>query len=109
MGGKISIESEWEKGTTMTVVIRFRKPEASSRQAKDATASPPKKVPESDLDRTSVWILLAEDNELNREIVVKLLQRLRFNVKAVENGHRVLEVAKERQWDLVLCVTSASW
>lgn len=104
MGGKVEMRSTYGKGTALTVEVPFRKPATSSATSRRAISSPPKATGD-DLDRSNVWILLAEDNELNRDIVIKLLQRLRFNVEAVENGHRVLDIIKKRDWDLVLCVS----
>lgn len=54
------------------------------------------------LDRSSIWILLAEDNELNAEIFTRGMKRMGFNVKAVGNGKEFLDALPEREWDLAL-------
>ena len=55
-----------------------------------------------DLDRSSIWILLAEDNALNSEIFTRGITRMGFNVRAVVNGEEALRAMHEREWDLVL-------
>jgi len=54
------------------------------------------------LDRSSIWILLAEDNALNAEIFTRGMTRMGFNVKAVVNGQEFLDAVTERDWDLAL-------
>lgn len=54
------------------------------------------------LDRSSIWILLAEDNALNSEIFTRGMTRMGFNVKAVANGREFLDALPERDWDLAL-------
>lgn len=56
----------------------------------------------TELDRSKIWILLAEDNPLNQEIFVKGIQRMGFNVKAANNGKEALDALQERKWDLIL-------
>ena len=55
-----------------------------------------------DLDRSSIWILLAEDNALNSEIFTRGITRMGFNVRAVVNGEEAVRAMHEREWDLVL-------
>ncbi len=47
-------------------------------------------------------ILLAEDNEINREIVCAILAKVGSNVNAVNNGLEALEMLKTHPFDLVL-------
>lgn len=47
-------------------------------------------------------ILLAEDNESNRIVTLKMLERLGYNADAVLNGHEVLQALERKQYDLVL-------
>ncbi|HMM12584.1 MAG TPA: response regulator [Bacteroidales bacterium] len=47
-------------------------------------------------------ILVAEDQIINRKIVVQLLEKKGFNVKAVENGREAFEHAVSQRYDLVL-------
>jgi CheY-like chemotaxis protein len=47
-------------------------------------------------------VLLAEDNWVNREVVVELLEDQLLNVDVVEDGLAALERVAERNYDLVL-------
>lgn len=47
-------------------------------------------------------ILLAEDQIINRKIVIQLLEKKGWNVKAVENGRLAFEMASSQRFDLIL-------
>ena len=47
-------------------------------------------------------ILLAEDNEINAEIVKAILQTEGYKYLHVKNGHDAVEVAKRHNFDLIL-------
>lgn len=47
-------------------------------------------------------ILVAEDNALNRKLIVRLLSGLDCTVDAVETGRAVLAAVQARHYDLVL-------
>lgn len=47
-------------------------------------------------------ILVAEDQIINRKIVVQLLEKKGYNVKAVENGREAFEHAVSHRYDLIL-------
>jgi CheY-like chemotaxis protein len=47
-------------------------------------------------------ILVAEDQLINRKIVIQLLEKKGWNVKAVENGRLAFEIATNQRFDLIL-------
>jgi CheY-like chemotaxis protein/nitrogen-specific signal transduction histidine kinase len=47
-------------------------------------------------------VLVAEDQIINRKIIVQLLEKKGYNVKAVENGKLALDEIKNNNYDLVL-------
>ncbi len=47
-------------------------------------------------------ILVAEDNAVNRKLIVRMLERLGYQAAAVENGRKVLESLAQDPWDLIL-------
>ncbi|MCB1777269.1 MAG: response regulator [Candidatus Competibacteraceae bacterium] len=50
----------------------------------------------------SLRILVAEDNDINQMIVLKLLKKIGHRTDAVANGQEALEALKTRPYDLVL-------
>lgn len=47
-------------------------------------------------------ILVAEDNALNRKVLLRLLSGLDCTVDAVENGRQALSAVQQQRYDLVL-------
>ncbi|WP_051283767.1 response regulator [Desulforegula conservatrix] len=49
-----------------------------------------------------IRILLAEDNPVNRKLVIKIIEKAGYHVDAVENGLQALEALKIYDYDIVL-------
>jgi PAS domain S-box-containing protein len=89
MGGSIRVKSEQEMGSTFIFTIQARK----GAQANDMVNVPPEaeqNVKEDELDLNGLFagrrILLVEDVEINREIVLALLEPTRLEIDCAENG-----------------------
>ena len=80
MGGILDVSSEVGKGSTFTVSLTLRV-QTGPAGTGDAPA------PDSSIQR----LLLAEDNDINREIEEELLTHMGFVVDSVENGREALE------------------
>lgn len=83
MGGTIQIDSVENQGTSIHVVIPFEIAE------EPADVQEVSELPKENL--SGCRILLAEDNELNREIAVFLLKDEGISVTEVEDGRQALE------------------
>jgi two-component system sensor histidine kinase/response regulator len=59
-------------------------------------------VVESERQRDKIRILLAEDNIVNRKVVLKMLQKLGYSADVVVDGKQALEALKEGDYDLAL-------
>ena len=85
MGGEISVRSEPGKGSTFSFEITVETKEKKSE-------------PEEDLSRDTrfqgVTILIAEDVEINREIVGGILEETGLSIDFAENGLEALEKYK---------------
>lgn len=94
MGGTLDVRSELGVGSifTATITLRLQIQYDSIRKAPAAAG-------------TAQRILLAEDNDINREIEMELLQRMGFVIDPVENGQEALEkitYAVPGYYDLIL-------
>jgi PAS domain S-box-containing protein len=53
-------------------------------------------------ERDSNCILLAEDNEINQKLALRLLQKVGYSVDVVETGRQAVEAVKKKEYRLVL-------
>ena len=88
MGGTIQIDSVENQGTTIHVVIPFEIAE------EPAVVQEMSELPRENL--SGYRILLAEDNELNREIEVFFLKDEGISVTEAEDGQQAVELFKEK-------------
>lgn len=87
MSGEISVDSELGRGSRFTVTIPFKTVEGRD-PAGDVRQTPPDPTP------PFAWngrrILVAEDNELNREILTALLEQLGIQVLSAADGQEAV-------------------
>jgi len=84
-GGHINVYSEPDRGTTFRLYLRPATQQTAAALAVDA----PPLQPDGNTRET---ILVVEDNHKLREIVVKQLKSLGFNVIDVDNAQRALDI-----------------
>ena len=85
MNGRVWIESEEGKGSTFAFIIRAQRGTAVQKTPVKESA---KKEADNFRDYT---MLLAEDVEINREIVLTLLEPTALKIECAENGREALE------------------
>ncbi|AEF86486.1 multi-sensor hybrid histidine kinase [Treponema primitia ZAS-2] len=97
MGGQISVESKLNEGTTFRFSLTLEKAEA--RQADPEPDTKP-----SELDLTGKHILLAEDVEINRIVLMELLSDTHVEFTEAENGKIAVDAfsaAQSGYFDLI--------
>jgi len=91
MGGGLIVESELGKGSTFTLTIKA--------QAKEHVTQS-----DSPIDLAGKRLLLVDDAEINREIVLAILEDTRLHISCAENGREALEMfsSDPTQYDAIL-------
>jgi CheY-like chemotaxis protein len=112
MGGSITVESEVDRGSTFRFLARFgRQPNLLS-----APTEPPAVALHGSVDRKAednttnfepasaqpLKILLAEDNELNQQVVQHFLARRGHAVQVAKDGREALAALEKGSFDLLL-------
>ncbi len=85
MSGEISVESQLGKGSRFTITLPLQ---SLHRQAPASPQALPNSTP---MDWSGRTVLLAEDNELNREILQDILQQFGMEVLCAVNGREAVE------------------
>lgn len=97
MGGDISVESEIGRGTTFKVTLELEKGDLDLEQSHN---------PDFDISEFSenypADILVVEDNPINRDVIVRFLERLGYEPEVAQNGKEACEAFRYKNYDLVL-------
>ena len=96
MNGTISVKSLPGKGSTFRFTVEVRP--ATSAGANSCRSAEPKQSPS---DR-ALRVLLAEDNPVNRMVVVRLLEKLGHSVHVAVNGREAVRLFGNDYYDAVL-------
>jgi two-component system, sensor histidine kinase len=97
MGGEIWLEEGGTSGAIFAFTMKYLVPE-DHHSLSDTAANI---VPTSP-NQSTLSILVAEDNEINQIVLVKILQKHGYRADVVESGDRVLEAVGKKRYDLIL-------
>ena len=97
LNGKITVKSSIGKGSTFQFSVPF------------LSAAPPiSKSPINGLWNTAylslsgINILVADDNEINRQLLIHLLEKQNATVECANDGKQAYEAAQQKRYDLIL-------
>jgi signal transduction histidine kinase/ActR/RegA family two-component response regulator len=99
MGGSVRLESREGRGSTFHVVLPMEVLGREHGGGIKENASTPTQHP---LSFRSLRVLVAEDNSVNRKVILLLLTKLGHTAEVVINGEEAVHRLKEAEFDLVL-------
>ena len=96
MGGEIQVESALGEGSKFSFTLKLP---IGATLSRGPTPSDSRGLPTGD---RSWRILVAEDNQINQIIVVRMLERLGAQVDIVMNGQEAVDQIGQKNYDLIL-------
>lgn len=104
MGGSISVESEYGKGSVFTVVIP-QKVEGTDTTYKQACMQIGEGLQEENEQNAYIFpgakLLVVDDNEMNLKVASGLLAEYEMDVDLVSSGQACIERVREKEYDLI--------
>lgn len=101
MGGELTITSEVGKGSVFAFSVIVKK--AQEKVGENPATELPKRMNWNGMAKEyPLNILLAEDNDLNLQLMTLMLDQLGYNFEVVKNGQEALRMVKEKEYDIVL-------
>ncbi|HET6621487.1 MAG TPA: ATP-binding protein [Dongiaceae bacterium] len=96
LGGSVAVQSDVAVGSTFTVML----PCGVAASPLGRSVAPVRGRNSGAEPRAA--ILVAEDNDINRELVIQMLARLGHHATTASNGREALTAAQARAFDLIL-------
>lgn len=97
MGGKITVESELGKGSKFSFNIKINQVNSRELLTHKSKNYPIALQPNQPIFK----ILVVDDNEINRQLLIKILQPLGFDLKEAINGKEAIEIWEKWHPDLI--------
>lgn len=103
MNGEISVSSEEGKGSVFTFTAEFGKNCSSEDEINSKDVQISSVLTDAEIESNSKYkLLLAEDNQVNQKLTVKVLSKFGFVCDVVSNGDEAVNAYKSLKYDLIL-------
>ncbi len=103
MGGSITVESEYGKGSCFSVRIPQRTVAVAEGETDAAAAEAPKPAEvKKRLLAPEALVLAVDDNAMNLAVVRALLKRTQIRLETATGGRECLELCGQKTYDLIL-------
>lgn len=96
MGGSVSVQSEAGKGSVFTASLTA--PPIGATEGNGRSAAPASTASSV----SSLRLLVAEDNPVNRKLVGRMIERLGCSARMATNGREAFEFVEKDAYDLIL-------
>ncbi|WP_067149632.1 ATP-binding protein [Pseudotamlana agarivorans] len=97
--GKIYVKSELNKGTTFFFEIPLE--HTTVEEALEGKSNYPE-IDKSQLDLSTVKILVVEDNKINQMITRKILSKMELSCDVIDNGEEAVEMIRQNDYNIIL-------
>ncbi len=100
MGGRVSLESKVDQGSTFSVVLRFERDIRG--EAVVVTSRKEDLLFDSFAEEHPLDLLVVEDDLVNTRLICEILNQLGYKVEAVTDGYKALSVLTENRHNVVI-------
>ena len=94
--GKIDLQSEPGKGSVFSVELKFKLPDLAKIYSEDLA------VQEEQVPLQKIKVLIAEDNQMNQQLVKHLMKSWSIDHLIVNNGAEAVDAVKSQGFSIVL-------